>query len=288
MLFSLRIERTGLSRQCPKSARHRAHCGPRPEPSSDQDEPRSALHYRCFAWGIRMPNSPDANAWSRDECATAEILEQVKRELSTVGRPDIERARLPAVYSDAAMALRLCERIDECKRWASKAQALASYAKQAKDNEMRVLAGRIQARAIRRCELLLEIETARGSRSDLQPRDGAVPKLTRTAAASEAGLSECQRKIALPVPSVPSERFEMLVEREIPATVTALAQHGTRTATILPFAYDKPRKSIEEVEIERQVGALMSAWQNACHEARLRFMHKLRSQAGRQSCISED
>jgi len=172
---------------------------------------------------------------------------------------------------------------------ASKYQALDSYAKQAKDNQLRAMAIRIQARAIRRCgELLLEIETARGSRSDLQPRDGAVPKLTRTEAASEAGLSERQRKTALRVANVPSERFEMLVEREVPVTVTGLAQDGTRTATILPFAHDRACKSIEEVVIERQVGALMSAWQNACHEARLRFMHKLRSQAGRQGCISED
>ena len=236
-----------------------------------------------------MPNSPDANAWSLDECATAEILEQVKQELSTVGRPDIECAKLPTVYNDAVMALRLCERIDECMSWANKSQALASYARQAKDNQMRAMATRIQARAIRRCgELLLEIETARGSRSDLQPRDGAVPRLTRTEAASEAGLSERQRKTALRVANVPRERFEMLVEREVPVTVTALAQDGTRTATILPFAHDRACKSIEEVVIERQVGALMSAWQNACYEARIRFMNKLRSQAERQVRISED
>ena len=229
-----------------------------------------------------MPDSPDANAWSIDECATAEILEQVKQELSTVGRPDIEYAKLPMVYNDAVIALRLCERIDECMSWASKYQALASYARQAKDNQLRAMATRIQARAIRRCgELLLEIETARGSRSDLQPRDGAVPRLTRTEAASEAGLSERQRKTALRVANVPSERFEMLVEREVPVTVTGLAQDGTRTATILPFAHDRACKSIEEVVIARQVGALMSAWQNACHEARLRFLDKLKSQAGR-------
>jgi hypothetical protein len=57
-------------------------------------------------------------------------------------------------------------RIDECKTWADKTEALASAscAKQANDNELRKMADRIQGRAVRRSgELLQEIEGARGA-----------------------------------------------------------------------------------------------------------------------------
>jgi|HubBroStandDraft_6_1064221.scaffolds.fasta_scaffold738406_2 hypothetical protein len=82
---------------------------------------------------------------------------------------DIDRAPLPDVYKAAVRALRECVRVDECADLASKAEALASYARQAKDNELRAMAGRIQARAVRRCgELLAEFKAARGKRTDLE------------------------------------------------------------------------------------------------------------------------
>jgi hypothetical protein len=70
---------------------------------------------------------------------------------------------------------------------------------------------RIQVRAIRRAgEILDEIEPSKGgrpsethtaagtslTRTDLEPQEGTLPRLTRTEAASEAGLSEHQRKQA--------------------------------------------------------------------------------------------
>jgi len=73
-------------------------------------------------------------------------------------------------------ALATCERIDECKDWADKAAALASYAKQADDQTLHHLATRISARAIRRAgELLQQFENER-ARTDLE---GAVPLQTR-------------------------------------------------------------------------------------------------------------
>lgn len=42
-----------------------------------------------------------------------------------------------------------------------------------------------------------------GARTDIEPQDGAVPKLTRTQAATAAGLSERQRKTAIRVANVP-------------------------------------------------------------------------------------
>jgi hypothetical protein len=72
------------------------------------------------------------------------------------------------------------------------------------------MATRIQARAIRRCgELLKEIETMQGKRTDLEPVEGDLPKsTTRKSAAEEAGLSEWQQKTAVRVANVPEEEFE--------------------------------------------------------------------------------
>ncbi len=86
---------------------------------------------------------------------------------------------------------------------------------------------RIQARAIRRCgELLKQVPPAQGQRTDVEPREGALPKLSREQVATEAGLSERQRKTALRVAAVPQEQFEAQVEGESPPTVTQLDEQG--------------------------------------------------------------
>jgi hypothetical protein len=46
---------------------------------------------------------------------------------------EIGSARFPATYEQAKAALASCQKIDECKDWANKAEALASYAKMAQD-----------------------------------------------------------------------------------------------------------------------------------------------------------
>ena len=97
-------------------------------------------------------------------------------------------ARLPQAYESAKTALAQCASLDECKAWADKAAALASYAKQANDDELEQLSKRIRARAIRRAgELLHAIEPANGANQNIT--DAADPKvLTRTDAAREAGM----------------------------------------------------------------------------------------------------
>ena len=95
---------------------------------------------------------------------------------------------------------------------------------QAKDESLRKMADRIQARAIRRCgELLKQIEPARGANQNIQ--EGDLPNvITRTQAAEQAGLSERQRKTALLVANVPEQDFNQSVESDNPPTVTKLAE----------------------------------------------------------------
>jgi hypothetical protein len=144
---------------------------------------------------------------------------------ATLSDPSV--ARLPATYEAAQNAIAECSRIDECRGWADKAAALASYARQAKNDTLRVLAVRIQARAIRRCgELVKQIPAATGARTDL----GSVP--TRSSVADEAGLSEHQRKTALRLASLPAADFDRQVESLAPPSVTQLAEQGTQSRAV--------------------------------------------------------
>lgn len=152
--------------------------------------------------------------------------------------PDISSAPLPQVYEAARAALATLDSVDECKTWANKASALASYAKQAKDDSLRVMAVRIQARAERRAgELLKQIDPAPGARTDLgsvasrgseAPARGQVgAPVTRTQAATDAGLSDRQRKTALRIAAVPEAAFEAQIESPRPPSITQLASQGT-------------------------------------------------------------
>lgn len=146
--------------------------------------------------------------------------------MNAIALPDIESAKLPVVYERATQALSECTRIDECKEWANKAEALASYARQSKDDTLRKMAERIQARAIRRCgELLKQIEPKQGANQNIHEGDH-MKVLTRTEAATQAGLSEWQKVTAIRVANVPAPEFDTLVESEKPPTVTRLAELG--------------------------------------------------------------
>lgn len=142
--------------------------------------------------------------------------------------PDTALARLPATYEAARTAIAACDKIDECKEWSDKAAALASYARQAKNDELRVMAVRIQARALRRAgELLRQISPGHGAR-DGKRQEGNLPPLTRMQAGENAGLSEHQRKSALRLSSIADDELDRLMRSDGPLTVTCLVEHGTR------------------------------------------------------------
>jgi hypothetical protein len=140
--------------------------------------------------------------------------------------PAIRDAKLPGAYVKAKDALEKCEKLDECKDWADKAVALASYARQAEDDSLRKLSTRIQARAIRRCgEILKKIEAAK-NQHDAKARAGRGAPTSRRAAAKAAGLSKDQQVQAARVASIPKGKFEREVESDDPPTVTKLAEMG--------------------------------------------------------------
>ena len=148
--------------------------------------------------------------------------------------------------------------------WANKAEALASYARQAKDETLRKMAERIQARAIRRCgELLKQIPAQQGANQNIQ--EGTLPNvLTRTEAATQAGLSEHQRKTALRVAQVPTPEFEAAVESESPPTVTALAEKGTqKKPDVSPLPDNQPLFQLNGIDPAHFARAIRAAWVQA-------------------------
>ena len=148
--------------------------------------------------------------------------------IATFPAPISADAHLPQKYEAARAAIAECERIDECKNWSDKAAAMASYARQAKDDSLRVMAVRIQARAERRCGELLKL-IPRADEATRYGRVAAVPPVTRTQMATDAGLSERQRKTALRVAAVPAATFEAHIESPHPPSITQLANLGKET-----------------------------------------------------------
>lgn len=148
----------------------------------------------------------------------------------------VASASLPRTYQEAQVALSECSQIDECKDWADKASALASYARQADDHELERMAQRIRARAIRRAgELLKQIEPNPGGRP--KTSDASDRGFYRGDAARDAGLSERQAKQATRVANIPEREFEAQVDSPKPPTLSQFAAQGT-----------KPRENIVDLQ----------------------------------------
>lgn len=155
------------------------------------------------------------------------------------------QARLPHTYEAARQALSECQSIDECKDWADKAAALASYAKQAEDETLLKMAARIKARAVRRAgELLRQIEPAKGGdrRSERYQSEGDHTLITREDAAREAGMSKHQQVQATRVASIPDHEFEEQVEGDTPPTLSQLAQQGIKPRPVMNLNGRDPRE----------------------------------------------
>lgn len=96
--------------------------------------------------------------------------------------------------------------------------------------ELRKMADRIQARAIKRCgDLLREIESQ--SKANLkQYRDSAkATSVTRAQAADGVGLSRDKAIRAIRIANVPDEEFREAIESDVPESKTALAERGKQS-----------------------------------------------------------
>lgn len=204
---------------------------------------------------------------------------------STPATINADNAKLPATYENAKAALSNCISLDECLTWGDKMEALASYARQSKDDELMRMATRIRDRAIRRAgELLKQIEPGTGGRP---PETGAAAdtSFTRKDAAEQAGMSKRQQVTAIRVANVPDEDFERQVESAKPPTVTALAQQGTKPAPkpvidlkgrdpgefnrSLHFVaeFEAYRRALEKIDIEAILPALIETERNRVRKA---------------------
>ena len=140
---------------------------------------------------------------------------------------NIASARLPAAYESAKRALESCASVDECKDWADKAAALASYARQSEDLELEKLARRIRDRALRRAGELLKQVDARPQNASKQ-KEVTRLLISQRALANQAGMSEWQAKNAVRIANIPPEDFERQVESDNPPSVSDLARQGTK------------------------------------------------------------
>ena len=143
----------------------------------------------------------------------------------------VSNASLPETYQAAQFALSQCSQVDECKDWADKASALASYAKQSEDESLMKMAQRIRARAIRRAgELLQQIEPATGKNNQYEQVKGAGNHTfhSRDSAAREAGMSKHQQMQATRTANVPDADFESMIESDTPPTLSHLAAQGIK------------------------------------------------------------
>ena len=138
--------------------------------------------------------------------------------------PDVDNATLPAVYKNAQKALAQCSRLDECKGWSDKAAAMASYAKQSKDERLEKMAKRIRVRAVRRCgELLKAIPKTKGGAGTHESNSNSQRRVeTRTQTGGDAGLNHNQVHDAVKVAEIPETEFNAKIDSDNPPTVSNL------------------------------------------------------------------
>lgn len=139
---------------------------------------------------------------------------------------NVQNATLPQAYERAKVALSQCSEVDECKDWADKAHALASYAKQANDETLMKYAKRIQHRAFRRAGELLK----QFNKGDGRPNKNYMGShiVSQVQAANEAGLSKYQKDQALRIANVDEDKFNKQVDSDDVPTLTEMAEQGKK------------------------------------------------------------
>lgn len=151
------------------------------------------------------------------------------------GRPALTR------YENARRWLAEAHRVDEVKDLRDKAEAMAAYARQAKDTELIQYATEIKVRAERRCGELLR-STAATSERATQGRPPKTSNDTTFSTLADMGLTRDESSRYQRLAAMPEEHFET-------AVATAKSQVGqVTTAAMLRYA-----EALKEAEGVRQM-----------------------------------
>lgn len=112
-------------------------------------------------------------------------------------------------YETARNALAECQRIDEVKDIRDKAEAMAAYARQAKDTELIQFATEIKVRAERKCGEMLSNTDLRTGGDAMKARSDDSTKVPPTLA--DMGLTKDQSSRYQQLAAMPDEHFETAV-----------------------------------------------------------------------------
>lgn len=137
-------------------------------------------------------------------------------------------------YEAARAALAAAHRVDEVKTIRDKAQAMAAYAKQARDTQMVQWATEIKVRAERRCGEMLRDSAANGERAGR----GRIAEGDKPSTLKDLGLTEAQSHRFQKLAAMPAEHFETAVE-------TAKATAGSVTSAHMLRLADELRQTQE-------------------------------------------
>lgn len=114
-------------------------------------------------------------------------------------------------YEAARQALAECQRVDEVKDIRDKAEAMAAYARQAKDQEMIMWATEIKVRAERKCGEMLRQSAERGERATREANLSKSNDATSVPTLSEIGVTKDQSSRYQQLASMSDAHFETAV-----------------------------------------------------------------------------
>jgi hypothetical protein len=140
-------------------------------------------------------------------------------------------------YDAARTALASAHRVDEAKDIRDKAQALATYARQARDTQLMQWATEIRVRAERRCGELLREASRMGTRNRGHgEKKSESHDATQIPTISDIGLTKSQSSRYQKLAAMPEEHFET-------AVATAKETAGAVTSTFMLRYADELRQT---------------------------------------------
>lgn len=151
------------------------------------------------------------------------------RSIPVLARERMSKVEYPALYVQAKEALKQCVQIDEIKDIRDKHDALAHYAKQAKDDSLMHYAERIKLRALERIGQIL-LEFPEGKERTKAYKDRGIAPQTAGQAMAIASVPERVRNTMIDGPKVPlkPKRFKEYMDRHQPL---AFYEHTRREST---------------------------------------------------------